>query len=83
MAIRQITRHGQTTVDMKSTYLAYSVITPPKTIPKAAPTGPPPEKVANAVLRARDGGKELAKIPSAAGTIAAGPAPARARKTMS
>lgn len=67
---------------MENTYVAYSVSTPPNTCPSAPPIGAPAENVANAVLRARDGGKEWANIPIAAGTVEAGPAPAMARRTM-
>ena len=39
-----------------SSYFVYSVKTPPKILPVAAPKVPPHENVANAKERARDGG---------------------------
>jgi hypothetical protein len=46
------------------TYAVSCVSKPPRTLPKAAPTGPPAEKVANAIERSREGGKAWARMPS-------------------
>ena len=45
-------------------YAVYSTSTPPTAVPKIAPTGAPAAKVAKAIERAREGGKECARMPN-------------------
>ena len=49
---------------LEKAHFVYSVRTPPMVSPRAAPTGAPAEKVANAMDRICEGGKVCARIPS-------------------
>ena len=56
--------------------------TPPMMFPMAQQMGAPAAKVANAIERRCEGGKECARMPSAAGMAAAAPTPCSPRRTL-
>ena len=47
----------------EETHAVYSVMRAPQTKANPLPTGFPPEKIANAIVRVNDGGNEWAKMP--------------------
>lgn len=59
----------------RQVFLVNCTIIPPIAVPMAPPIGAPAANVANAMVRAREGGKACARIPREAGIVAAAPTP--------